>query len=176
MESAPRMRNRSSGYRSPMTRWDVAQICLNGHVITESYNSAPEFRKNYCSRCGAKTVIACEQCETQIQGRLIGSSVVFLGSIPTAPRFCHGCGHPYPWTEAALSAAHAIVEEDESLSEDERARLAESLDDLVTDNPRTEVSANRFKKLIAKAGPETAEGLKSVLISVVTEAAKKAIW
>jgi hypothetical protein len=47
---------------------------------------------------------------------------------------------------------------------------------LVRDSPRTSLAVLRFKKYAAKAGTVGAAGLKDVLIGVVTEAARKAIW
>ena len=35
-----------------MGYYHTAQICLNGHVITDSYDKNPEFRQNYCDKCG----------------------------------------------------------------------------------------------------------------------------
>ena len=37
---------------------DVQQVCLNGHQTTDSYNSYPKFRKDFCSDCGEKTIYA----------------------------------------------------------------------------------------------------------------------
>lgn len=157
--------------------YDTAQICRNGHVITEVAEDFPQFRKDFCSRCGAATIMACESCDTPIRGDLRDSGVaIFGGPGPRAPRFCHGCGAPYPWTTQALSAARELLEEDTQLTDEEREQLDKSLDDLIRDSPQTELAARQFKRLAAKAGSETATGLKAILVSVVTEAAKRAIW
>ena len=39
-----------------MSDYDVAQICLNGHVITE-LALKPDYRQDFCSRCGALSPI-----------------------------------------------------------------------------------------------------------------------
>jgi hypothetical protein len=73
-------------------------------------------------------------------------------------------------------AARELAFELSALEPDERDVLAKSLDDLVRDTPRTALAATRFKKLAAKAGSSAASGLKDILVSVVTETAKKIIW
>jgi hypothetical protein len=155
--------------------YDTAQVCLNGHRITGSYHSGPQFRMDYCTKCGAKTIHACPECGTDIRGYYRGGAVIG-GAEPPVASFCHGCGEPYPWTKSAVEAARELIADNEELTEEEREQLSASLDDLVRDSARTEVAARRFKRLAAKAGIETASGLKSVLFAVATEAAKRAIW
>ena len=48
--------------------YDVAQICLNGHVINESVKEYPKFNKKYCDKCGASTITNCPNCHAEIQG------------------------------------------------------------------------------------------------------------
>jgi hypothetical protein len=107
-------------------------------------------------------------------GYLHGGGAAF-GMYPP-PAFCHNCGKPLPWTEAGLAAARELADEVEGLSVDEREQLKRSLDDLVADTPRTGLAVVRFKKLAAKAGRVAADGLKQILFTVFTEAAKKQIW
>ena len=98
------------------------------------------------------------------------------GEPPPVASFCQGCGAAYPWTTSAVKAARELIADTEELTAEEREQLSASLDDLVRDSARTEVAAGRFKRLAAKAGGETANALKSILISVATETAKRAIW
>jgi hypothetical protein len=154
--------------------YDTAQVCLNGHRITGSYHGGPQFRMDYCTECGAKTIHACPECGTEIRGYYRGGAIG--GSPPPVPSFCHGCGEAYPWTRSAVEAARELIADADALTEEERKQLSASLDDLVRDSARTQVAAGRFKRLAAKAGVEIASGLKSILISVATETAKQAIW
>jgi len=62
------------------------------------------------------------------------------------------------------------------LSDEERALLASSLDDLVKPTPRTPVAVQQFKRLATTLGPGTANALKSVLVNVVSEYAKQNLW
>lgn len=76
------------------------QVCLNGHVITDRFNRSPEFRKNFCTQCGERTITKCPTCNTDIPGDMIYDSIVVLGAFPSyAPRICANCGQKFPWTD-----------------------------------------------------------------------------
>jgi hypothetical protein len=55
------MRNGESWY-------DTAQVCLNGHAIKDTVIKHPEHNKDFCDRCGAKTITACQVCNASIRG------------------------------------------------------------------------------------------------------------
>jgi hypothetical protein len=69
-----------------------------------------------------------------------------------------------------------MLAEVETLTVEEKEVLNKSLEDLVRDTPTTQVAVVRFKKFLPKAGREIAAGLRSILINIVNEAAKKALW
>jgi hypothetical protein len=64
----------------------------------------------------------------------------------------------------------------EELTRTERETLKASLDDMVRDTPQAGVAATRFKKIAAKAGKVAADGLKDILVDIVSDTAKKVIW
>ena len=98
----------------------------------------------------------------------------FLGSEATSPpAYCYKCGKPFPWTDSAVKAAHDLADELEGLSEEERQTLKRTLPDLLRDSPQTAVAETRFKRLMRKVGKDGYEAMKSVLVSVVTEAVRK---
>ncbi len=88
------------------------------------------------------------------------------------PRYCHACGAPYPWTASAIAALREMAEAAAGLSEDDRSKLAASIDDLIRDTPKTELAAQRFKQLASKLAQGTWESMRAVIVSVATEAAK----
>jgi hypothetical protein len=153
--------------------YDMAQVCLNGHVINSTAEDNPEFNESFCSQCGAKTISFCPGCNAKIRGHLRG--VISGGDIDT-PAFCYNCGRPYPWVEASLSAAKELADELDDLAPDEREALKGALNDLVSDTPKTTVAVVRFKKLMSKAGRVAAESLKKILMDVVTEAVRRQLW
>lgn len=158
-----------------MGEYDVAQICQNGHVITEMANSAPELRTKHCDRCGAATTTTCSECSTPIRGYY--DCGVFGGlSESKAPSFCHNCGRAYPWTASQIEAATELWVEESIANQEEATKFQESLEDLVKETPKAPLAASRFKKAMAKVGSETVAGIRSILTSIVSETVKHQIW
>jgi len=79
--------------------YDVMQVCLNGHQITTSYKRYPEFRKEFCDKCGEKTITSCPKCNANIRGEYYVVGVIAVRGRTPVPEYCHECGAPYPWTE-----------------------------------------------------------------------------
>jgi hypothetical protein len=156
--------------------YDTAQICKNGHVVNDCAGTMPEFNSPHCSQCGQETISTCPKCKTAIRGMYHSSGVIVGGGTRPAPPFCFQCGSPYPWTESRLSAAREYLRELDRLTENEKGVVSRSLDDLVRDTPNTPVAALRFKTMLAKVGSAAADGLKSILVDITVESAKRQIW
>jgi hypothetical protein len=62
-------------------------------------------------------------------------------------------GKPTHWTSTARDAARELIAETAATEEDQ-AKLSESLDDLMSETPRTALAVSRFKKFFAGAGKE----------------------
>lgn len=154
-------------------RYDTAQICLMGHIITDSSTDCPQDKMNFCDKCGASTIVACQKCNTPIRGMYRGNYGIGLDS---APSFCHACGKPYPWTEAKIKAAQDLSDELEKLSPNDKDTLKKSIEDIIRDTPQSQVAAIRFKKLVLKAGSEAATAFRQILVDIASEAVKKQIW
>ena len=75
-----------------------------------------------------------------------------------------------------MEAAAELADELDGLSAEEKKQLKESFPDLVKNTPKTVVAETRFKKLMKKAGSEAYDGMKSILVDVVSEAVKKSIF
>lgn len=159
-----------------MGRYDTALVCLNGHAVNEAMIDWPDGNSKFCPTCGATTVSSCALCNTPIRGVYHHDGAVIDVSPFRPAAFCHGCGKPYPWTEAALEAARALAQESEGLSPEDRGILTAALGDLVIDSPKTTLAVTRFKRIVARSGKETADAFRSILTGIVTEAVKKAIW
>ncbi|MFC1912602.1 DUF2321 domain-containing protein [Chloroflexota bacterium] len=155
--------------------YEVAQICVNGHVITDSLNSNPEVGRDFCEDCGSPTIMECEYCESSIRGYHHIEGVIGFFPDFKRPSFCPDCGKPYPWTESKIIAAHELAEEMENLSSEDRELLSKSIDDLIVDSPRTELAATRFKKLLLKIGEPAAIALRNLVIDIASETAKKLV-
>lgn len=149
-----------------MGDYDVAQICMNGHVITAAYKDSPERHQNFCKQCGARSTTKCLRCETTIKGYYYPSGVI---SIPkyALPSYCISCGGPYPWTQLKVEAIEGLIDLAPGLTEDERKTLKEYLPDIANATPKSELAAVKFKKTIAKSR----EFGKSILQKTITDLA-----
>jgi len=161
-----------------MGTYGVAQVCPNGHVATTAADQNPEFREAYCSKCGEATIMACPKCRASIRGDYYdyAEGVFELGGDYEPPAFCHNCGNRFPWTERKIAGAVELVEADAGLTADEVQQFRTDLTELTKDTPRTQVASLRIKNLMAKVGTSVASGVRDIVVDVLSEAAKKAIW
>jgi hypothetical protein len=162
-------------YHDEPTRYDTAQICVNGHEINSWAGSQPEFNSAFCKECGAKTITACPACSGSIRGHALISGVINIGPYDI-PAHCHACGKPYPWTEVRIQVAREAAGELVNLTREEQEQLRGTIDDIVLDTPRTTLAAMRFKRLVGKAGKEAVRSFESILGSVVSKATRKMIF
>ena len=161
-----------------MSYYHTAQICLNGHVITDIFDSSPELGENFCNKCGAKTITNCPNCNASIHGDYEVEGVAVIGTTMTpAPAYCYNCGEPFPWTKTALESAKALIEEDENLNPSEKQQFSETLPDLIVESPtpKTQLSIARFKKFIGRAASYTADGVRDIVTDIASETIKKSL-
>ncbi len=156
-----------------MSNRDAMQVCLNGHFITANYHKYPEHSQNACTECGAKTITTCLSCNAEIRGSF-DLSFYNYGQ-KDVPKYCHECGAPYPWTSKRLEAIKMLLDEDEHLDQEAKDRAIEAIPDLVSDTPSTPLAEARWKKLLMKTSKVVGEGIKTILIEVASEAAKKSL-
>lgn len=155
--------------------YDVAQICMNGHVINSTAKGYPEHNTKFCKKCGAATITNCVKCKSEILGYFHMDGVASFEEF-IAPSFCHNCGQAYPWTEIKIKAAKEYAMEIENITETEKQVLTESINELIEDSPRTTLAASRFKKIMTKAGLGVGNAFRDILVDIVSETAKKMIW
>ena len=121
-----------------------AQICSNGHVLI---NRHPSDDNEYCEICGAKMLSKCPNCNSTIR-EWHYNGVTVLGSVKyERPNYCKSCGKAYPWTEAALQSTALLIQEEE-LSEQLKVSLVESLPDIITETPKTNLAVVRVKNVL----------------------------
>lgn len=154
--------------------YDIAQVCLNGHVTNSSFKNMPEDNQEYCNKCGKKTITKCPHCDKNIRGQYWGGS--FSTEQFIAPSYCQECGKPFPWTEIKINSAIEYSKEFGGLDNEEANDLENSIKDILSNTPRTQLGASRFKKIMAKVGSESASAIREIIIDVVSESAKKIIW
>lgn len=156
-----------------MAIFDVAQICLNGHVINRSHIEYPDYSKHFCDECGAITIISCPNCNKQIRGARRDD--IDFERIP-APKFCEHCGLPFPWTEKRLKATKELLDDLDHLSNQEKEILEASIIELVKDSPATPLAISRFQKIVSKISPVAASILKELIIDILSDTAKRLLY
>ena len=147
--------------------YGTALVCVDGHTATAFLEQHPEVLSEYCTVCGARTLVKCPKCEEPIRGY----HPMFSLSDDEAAAYCHACGEPYPWTEARLKAANDLAAMDESLSGPELDALRENFPFLGSDNPRMELAAVQVGRILAKAEPAVRRGLLAIAESFATSKA-----
>ena len=159
-----------------MRTYRIAQISPNGHVATNTADQHPEQQEAYCSRCGEATIIDCPSCRTSIRGFYDEGKLIYVGPKYTPPSFCYNCGNAFPWTERKIASAVELIEVGAELSSEELQEFRTDLSELTKDSPKTQVASLRFKKVMTKVGTSIASGVRDIVVDVLSEAAKKAIW
>jgi hypothetical protein len=160
---------------------DVAQVCINGHIINGSTNKYSIHNKDYCPKCGSRTITTCLSCNNEIEGDYYikiknwatrTQSVTKVGRF-VLPLFCAKCGKPYPWTEKKIHISQMLIAESEDISPEEKEIMSKSIDDIIKDTPETIYSANRIKKILPKFGKGIAKVLRDIFVDIASDAAKK---
>ena len=153
-----------------MGYFDIALVCLNGHVVNDRADASPQFNSKFCSGCGASTITACPACSASIRGFYHVEGVIDLtGGMEEPPNYCHDCGKPFPWTADRIEAAKELVAMSTKLDDKQKAEVIEAIIASSTETARTSIGAERLKKYWSVVG-KTAQ---DVVTSVLSETAKK---
>jgi hypothetical protein len=155
--------------------WDTGQVCLNGHIVNQQVVAERDHCQAFCGTCGKPTIAACRRCRASIRGVYHVSGSYVVETMPVLA-YCLHCGRAYPWTDRRVQAAKELANELAQLKPPERELLKRSIEELLDDTPRTQLAVVRFKRLVAKAGPEAGIALREMLVNVVSEAVRRAIW
>jgi hypothetical protein len=123
--------------------------------------------------CGAVTVTKCQNCSSSIRGYFMA----FRGDHPyKTPSFCHTCGEPYPWTISRMKAAADLINEMESINDQEKKALIESVQEMTKDTPQSQVASVRYRKIIVKVGKETGDAMRDIIINIVSETIRRSLF
>jgi len=135
--------------------FDVMQVCLNGHRITDGVASMPQFRKAFCAECGAKTIMDCPGCHAPLQGPLQQPRRAFPRET-SVPNNCQGCGTVYPWRQDAIASAIEILRM--QLEEQDAAEIAELVPAIAIETSKTHLAALKLKlkRLMSKPAYDVA--------------------
>ena len=144
-----------------------AFICENGHEINTLSTSCSD---SFCTKCGARIISKCPDCNGQIRGRLNDGFGFMVDYI--VPSYCPHCGKPYPWTRAAIQSTIYLLEDAEEIPNEDRVRLIKVLPDVVAETPMTKAAAVRMRKVLDSAGELVSGGLKDFVVGCACETFK----
>jgi len=148
LQKAKRRADRALGEHPDGLHCD-AQICLRGHV---QYCDGTLFESEaFCSKCGARCIDECTRCGEPIRG----SPKFQPASTYNRPQYCHKCGRPYPWMEDRLQTAKELLYHDDKLLQDDRERLWELLQYVMSD-PKSDLVPAKNKRIEINLGKATA--------------------
>lgn len=154
-----------------MGSYDIAQICLKGHLVTSNAGSHPEHKETYCSKCGQSTIMQCQHCNTSIRGAYNVPGVICVGSSFTIPAYCHSCGEPYPWTNATIREFEEIIDMADEIDDVDRAILKEKFPSLLIESTGSTAAALKLSKILKYAEFTTIQALKSAFASKLADSA-----
>jgi hypothetical protein len=151
----------------PDARYYAAQICLRGHV--HSSDGKTDFKRGeHCPECGDECIDACQRCKAPIRGQGVHSTSY------VRPSFCYKCARPYPWMEDRLQTAKELLDHDDKLSLDDRTKLWDLLQYVMSDPTSDLVPAK--KRLIeinlGQAAAVTREVVLDLIAKVTAEILK----
>jgi hypothetical protein len=132
----------------------------------------PEFCKEFCPNCGAKTVMACPECHTPIPGHYYIPGTFSLDET-TVPNNCHACGSAYPWRQDALASATEILQFE--MGGQDATEAAALVPIIAMDSPKAELAALKLKRLMSKLGKPAYDVAIKVVSDLASETAKKTL-
>jgi hypothetical protein len=157
--------------------YDVAQVCHNGHLANSRSKKVPTRNSAFCPQCGAATTQACLSCHAEIRGAYLPESyAVSRAPKCTVPPYCHQCGQPYPWTEAALAALGELLTEVQGMSPADREAAIALVPDLQSETPRSALAVVRWNGILGKATGAIKSGIGKLVADVAAEAVKKLLF
>lgn len=156
-------------------RYQTAQICKNGHVITSNVRYS-DFLSDFCPDCGAETISACLHCKIPIRGEYEISGVVNFSSSYEPPAYCYHCGNAFPWTESKLNSISELLDMQDQLTEDEKKSFISCLPIIFTETSQSEVTALKLRSLFNKLPSEIGSLVKNIIINVLSESVKKVLF
>lgn len=161
-------------------QYGIQQVCENGHQMDDCYDNRivdilniTEKPKGHCKKCGAASIIACQNCNEKIQGSQLTFGSKKTGASVGVPSYCSSCGKAYPWTESKIMTAIQLFAESGDLDDEEKETIEQDIKNIANDIPQAELSAVRIKRLWEKYGPVAYNVLMDFASKTVAEILKR---
>jgi len=158
-----------------MGTYRTAQICLNGHCVTDSLETSQELSAPRCDKCGAETITKCLSCGANIRGDYHVDGAFSFAQGYDSPKYCYQCGNPFPWTKESIESANQIIELDEKLSAAEKEDFKSILPDLISETPKTSVATMKAKRYTKQLGTSASMAIRKFIIDWTCEFVKESL-
>lgn len=165
---------RQGGFAVSDGKYDTAQVCMKGHVVTTTSEFSPERMSDFCEKCGEKTMTHCSECGSPIRGYYSSLDLPYVTEYKL-PKHCGGCGAPYPWTERMTRTLIGAVEECKEIGPNDLSKLRKSAADIVSNTPKTKQASILMASLLVKMSKNHQDVIKDLLVKFACEAAKDLI-
>ena len=158
--------------------WDVALVCLGGHLINDRVRGDPSRNHEQCPTCGSEAISTCPGCREPVpgfhydQGNDPASSHPRGRTLSAPPRYCPACGRPFPWTERVMSAVRMVIREMAALDGYERDQLRRSIDHIIRQTPQTAQAVRQINDALSRIGGESAQALRELFMSIASAEVK----
>ena len=159
--------------------YDVAQVCLGGHMVTITAWRHPSTTSPFAPRVAGRRPRSARTVRSPSKGstRCLTAVRCSLGSqVPSAARTSATLAVPPIHGLPRLSRApNCWLRNSTCFDQPDRHALA-LIPDLVHEGPRTAAATERFRRLVSKAGEAVPELMKDLLVNVAAESVRKALW
>ena len=85
-----------------------------------------------------------------------------------APSFCYNCSQPYPWMENSLATARGLLDIDDKLTADDREKLFELLQYVMSD-PMSPLTPAKKKLIDVKLAKSAAAATREFVLEFLAK-------
>jgi hypothetical protein len=156
-----------------------AEYCERGDLTCECLPPGVQQRNARCEECGSKTLSVCPSCGTTILGhRVVGPDETRGGTrwhgplMKPRPRYCRGCGKPFPWTTRALETVALRINETEA-PDTEKLAAHEAAEAAFLGAPFVPQPADQLGAFFRKYGPAAWTEVKDIGLTFAAKVFKE---
>jgi hypothetical protein len=162
-----------------MEKFDTAQICTNGHLISSATETKPHTKRDFCDKCGAETICNCPNCKKPIKGDYLGvinnenlnnndKIRELLDSLGFhIPQFCDSCGHEFPWFQKKLELVFEFVEYIDSLTFQQKNDFKSSINELIKQTSKLPMAKIELKKILSSLDKDISDNILDLMKEIL---------
>jgi hypothetical protein len=161
-----------------MEKFDTAQICINGHLISTATETRPQSKRDFCDKCGVETICICPNCKKPIKGDYLGSDINekqnktnihgLLDSLGfSIPQFCDSCGTSFPWFQQKPELVYEFVENIASLTFEQKTDFINSIVELIKETAKAPIAKIRLRNILSVLDKDISDNILELLKEIL---------